>query len=328
MPLSDLAVFDEYLYTTQNEILRQQFELFNASAEGALVLTLGENQGDFTNEAFYKRVSGGIYRRRNAYGSGSIASRILEHGEDVSVKIAAGTFELKMPKSQFRWIQRNPAEAGVVYGQQLAAETMADYLNGALGCISIAMSNVPSLELDVSEDGDANSANKMSFVNQNRAASRRGDRSNDIAVWFMHSTPMHGLYDQNLTNTERLFEFGSVNVIRNPFGKLMVMTDSPNLIDTTDVEVDYISLGLTPGSAIIQENNDFDANEESRNGEENIDRSYQAEWSYTMSIKGFAWNKSSGGASPLDAALFSAGNWNRILSDDKDLPGVVLRTRG
>ena len=84
---------------------------------------------------------------------------------------------------------------------------------------------------------------------------------------------------------------------------------------------------MTPGALVIGVNNDFDANEETKNGDENLVRTYQAEWSYNIGVKGFAWDKATGGKSPNDAALFTSANWNRIMTDKKDLAGVLLRAR-
>ena len=141
----------------------------------------------------------------------------------------------------------------------------------------------------------------------------------------MHSAPMHALYGNNLANGERLFTYGTVNVMRDPFGKLLVMTDCPNLVTVGTPSVYHI-LGLVPGAVMIDQNNDFTANEESKNGDENIIRTYQAEWSYNVGVKGFSWDKGNGGKSPTDAALFTSTNWDKYATDNKDLAGVVVET--
>jgi hypothetical protein len=61
------------------------------------------------------------------------------------------------------------------------------------------------------------------------------------------------------------------------------------------------------------------------NGDENIQRSIQSEWTYNLGIKGAAWDKTNGGKSPNDAALATAANWDRYATDFKDTAGVLIK---
>ncbi len=324
MALSDLAVYSEYAYSAFSETLRQQVDLFNAAMGGAIMLQSAAHQGDFSDVAFFAKVTGGLVRRRNAYGSGTVAEKVLKHLVDTSVKVAAGTPPVRLDPGQFRWIQQNPEVAGAAMGQQLAVDTMADMLNVGLGSVYSALSQVSDVVYDATANTDA--ADKLpTWNNLNNGQAKFGDQSSQIAAWIMHSTPMHKLYGSNLTNGERLFTYGTVNVVRDPFGKLLVMTDSPNLFAAGTPNVYHI-LGLVPGGVLIGQNNDFDANEETKNGDENIIRTYQAEWSYNIGVKGFAWDKANGGKSPTDAALFTSTNWDKYATSHKDLAGVVVKT--
>lgn len=324
MALSDLAVYSEYAYSAFSETLRQQVDLFNTATGGAIMLQSAAHQGDFSDVAFFAKVTGGLVRRRDAYGSGTVAEKVLKHLVDTSVKVAAGTPPVRLDPGQFRWIQQNPEVAGAAMGQQLAVDTMADMLNVGLGSVYSALSQVSDVVYDATANTDA--ADKLpTWNNLNNGQAKFGDQSSQIAAWIMHSTPMHKLYGSNLTNGERLFTYGTVNVVRDPFGKLLVMTDSPNLFAAGTPNVYHI-LGLVPGGVLIGQNNDFDANEETKNGDENIIRTYQAEWSYNIGVKGFAWDKANGGKSPTDAALFTSTNWDKYATSHKDLAGVVVKT--
>lgn len=323
MALSDLAVYSEYAYSAFTEVLRQQINLFNGATGGVITLSQAAHQGDFSDTAFFAKVSGGLVRRRNAYGSGSVAEKVMRQLADVSVKVAAGTPPVRLDPGQFKWIQMNPEVAGAAMGQQLAVDTMADMLNTGLGATYAAMVQIAGIKYDAT--GNTTPADFPTWDNFNNGQAKFGDRSSSIAAWIMHSTPMHKLYSNNINNSERLFTYGTVNVIRDPFGKLLVMTDSPALVTTGSPNVYHI-LGLVPGAVGIEQNNDFTANEEAKNGDENIIRTYQAEWSYNVGIKGFAWDKGNGGKSPTDASLFTSTNWDRYATDVKDLPGVLVET--
>ena len=323
MALSDLAVYSEYAYASMTEVLRQRIDLFNAATGGAITLRSAAHQGDFSDVAFFAKISG-LVRRRNSYGSGSVGEKKLAHLVDTMVKVAAGTPPVRLDPGQFKWIQQNPEVAGAALGQQLAVDTMADMLNVGLGASYAALSAQTAVVYDAT--GNTSPENTLSFGNLNNGQAKFGDQASTISAWVMHSKPMFDLYGKNLSNAERLFNYGNINVMRDPFGKLLVMTDSQNLV-ITGVPNKYAVLGLVPGAVIIDQNNDYTANEEAKNGDENIIRTFQAEWSYNVGVRGFAWDKTNGGKSPNDAALLTATNWDKYATSHKDLAGVVVKVK-
>jgi len=323
MALSDLAVYSEYAYSSMTEVLRQRIDLFNAATGGAITLRSAAHQGDFSDVAFFAKISG-LVRRRNSYGSGSVSEKKLAHLVDTMVKVAAGTPPVRLDPGQFKWIQQNPEVAGAALGQQLALDTMADMLNVGLGATYAALSAQASNVYDAT--GNTTPEDTLSFSNLNNGQAKFGDQSSTIGAWVMHSKPMFDLYGKNLTNASQLFNYGNVNVIRDPFGKLLVMTDSQNLVITGSPN-NYAVLGLVPGAVIIDQNNDYTANEEAKNGDENIIRTFQAEWSYNVGVRGFAWDKTNGGKSPNDAALLTSTNWDKYATSNKDLAGVVVKVK-
>lgn len=320
MALSDLAVFSEYAYSTMTEMQDQQIGLFNAATRGGLVLQSGNHQGDYSDEAMWAKISG-LVRRRNAYGSGTVAEKVLEHLTETSVKVAAGTPPVRIDPGMMKWIQRSPEEAGVVVGKQMAEDSIADMLNTAVLVYTAAIGQVANVVYDHSATG------AMSLIALNKGAAKFGDRAGAIVAWVMHSKSAFDIYGEALTNATRLFVFGNVRVIEDGFGRPLVVTDSPNLINTTPTPDVYMALGLTPGAVLVSQNGDFTDNVETKNGDENIIRTYQAEWSYNVGIQGFAWDKTNGGKSPTNAALGTATNWDRYATSDKDLAGVLVKAQ-
>jgi hypothetical protein len=320
MALSDLAVFSEYSYAALIETIAQQIELFNGASRGCISLQAGANQGDYSENAFYKRIAG-LVRRRNAYGSGTVASKKLEHLIDTMVKVAAGTPPVALDPGQFRWIQQNPEEAGAAMGQQLAQDMLADMLNvGIIGAYA-ALVQVTAIKTDVTGATDK----LFTAPNMVSAVAKFGDRANDIVAWLIHSAPLHSFYGTAVANATSLFTYGTVNVVADPFGRIFVVTDAPGLV-TAGSPNKYNNLGLVADAIRVEQNNDFDENMQTVNGDENIQRTYQAEWSYNLGIKGFAWDKGNGGKSPNDAAIATSGNWDKYASSDKDIAGIVLIT--
>jgi len=312
MSLSDLQVFSDFVYQSSTEMLDQQIALFNGATRGGITLRSGANTGDFSDEAHWKKISG-LVRRRNAYGSGAVGAATMEHLLDTSVKVAAGTPPVNIDPGMLRWIQRSPEEAGVVIGQQMAGDTLQDMLNTALMVFTNGVGQVGA----VVHDGTG-SVGSLAALNQ--GAGKFGDQSQNIVAWVMHSKVMTDIYGTALANSERLFEFGNVNVMQDGFGRPLIQTDSPSLVTGLVHHV----CGLTPGALLVDQNNDFDSNVQTNNGDENIGRTYQAEWSYNVGLKGFRWDKANGGSSPNDTALGTATNWDRYATSDKDLAGVIV----
>jgi hypothetical protein len=320
--LNDLQVFNEYVYSSTTEVLRQTINLFNSATRGAIMLRPAAHQGDFSELAFFKKISG-LVRRRDAYDSTptAVSAVDIEHLLDVSVKVAAGTPPVNIPPSQYRWIQQNPAVAGAAMGQQLAVDMFADMLNSALLAGAVAISNKAALTVDKSGE-TTNTATQEYLLD---AAALFGDQSQQIACWVMHSKSMFDLWKEALTNGTALFSYGTVNVIADPWGRIFVVTDSPSL-HYTDTNEHYRILGLVPGGLYVGQNNDMESNWDTSNGYENIQRTYQAEWSFNLGVKGFVWDKANGLANPDDTDLATAAYWDSYYSDAKDAAGVCLIT--
>ena len=320
MSLSDLQVFSEYAYSAMTEVQAQAIDKFNGASQGTVVLRAAANQGDYNDTAFWKKIDG-LVRRRNAYGSGAVAEKVLQHLLDTSVKVAAGTPPVRIDPSMMKWIQRSPEEAGATVGQQLAQDSLADMLNSACLVGRVAIGQVAAVTTDIS--GGSGGAELVSLGAMNTAVSKFGDRAQSIRAWLMHSKPLFDLYGQALANSNQLFVFGNVQVRQDGFGRVFVVTDSPNLV-VTGSPTKYYTLGLTSNALVVEQNNDFTDNVDTENGDENITRTYQAEWSYNVGVQGFAWDKTSGGHSPNDAAIGSASNWDRYSTSHKDLAGIEL----
>lgn len=322
--LNNVAVFNRYAYRTVSELVAQQLALFNAATRGAIILRQAtDNDGDFSDSTFWQLLSGAI-RRRDPYSMGDVAGIDLQMLVDTMVKVAGGTPPINIPPVMFDWIGHNPEEGGVVIGQQLAPLMVQDMLNTAVAGLAAALSNQATNLLDVS--GGAGGAELFSPANTVLAKAKLGDASGRITAWVVHSKPMHDYWSGAVANAAQLFTYGTVAVVSDPFGNPFIMSDIPALV-IAGSPTDYLSLGLLPGAAVVERNDDFTQNIDTRNGKENIDRSYQAEWSYSLGMKGFTWDKTNGGKAPSNAAIATGTNWDKTVTSHKDLGGVVIRTQ-
>lgn len=317
MALSDLAVFDEYAYLSLTETVAQQVDLFNAASQNTLTLTTKANHGDFSDEAMWAAVSG-LVIRRDAYGTGAVSAVPLGQTIKTSVKIAAGTPPVDISPGQLKWIQSSPEAAGIAYGEQLAKGTLQDMLNSAIASFVATVGGVAALNYeDLSQGATLDGLNKTAF--------KMGDMSQNIVAWIMHSNSLKDIYSQALVNSESLFTFGTVNIMQDGFGRPLIQTDSPNLF-FTGTGTNYIQCGLVADGLAVEQNNDYTQNTSTTNGEVNILSTVQSEWTYNMGVKGFAWDKTAGGASPTDAEIATGANWTKTASDNKNCAGVMGTT--
>lgn len=322
MALTDLDVYNQFAYDAYTEVLAQQIDLFNAASANTIILrSTRDNIGDYDDRSYFAKISG-LVRRRNPYGTGAVTAVSLSHLQETMVKIAAGTPPVEMNPSQFAWIKQNPEVAGAAMGQQLAVDTMADMLNTAIGATAAALQNVSAVVNDIS----AASPGTPSPIALNDTSRKFGDAGANIAAWIVHSNSMYNLWGNALTNTEQLFLWGAVAIRSDPFGRRFVMSDIPGLV-VAGSPTKYRTLGLVSGAVLIEQNDDYTENWSTLNGDENILRTFQAEWSYELGIKGFTYDKSSGGHAPNDAAIFTAANWDKIATSNKDIAGVVLYSK-
>jgi hypothetical protein len=288
--------------------------MFNAASGNASTLTAtNDHQGDFSMRASFKAMAN-LVRRRDVYnGTTAVTPIRLQHLKETSVKVASGTPPVEFEPAQYEWIKQNPEQAAIVIGEQLAQATLQDMLNTAIAGTVAAISGISGLVT-------ASAGASLAFGDLVKGVGKFGDRQSSVVAWVMHSKNMTDLYAQAVANGERLFTYGTVNVIRDPFGRLLIMTDSPALVSGAV----YRILGLVSGAVLVEQNNDFFSNMETNNGKENIQRSYQAEWSYNLGLYGYSWNTATGGKSPSNAAIGTAANWQKTATSPKDTAGVLI----
>jgi hypothetical protein len=314
-----LVIFNQYARSTFQELLAQNIALFNAATKGALLLRSASNDGNFSEETLYARISG-LVRRRNVAASDAVTAVDIDMLTKNSVKVAAGTPPVNIDPHYWSWIQRSPEEAGVVLGKQLAEDMLADMLSVGIKANVAALANVGAT---VVHDGTAGVA---SFTSLNSGAALYGDRSNALVAWIMTGKSYHDLIGNALTNTQMLFTFGTVNVAQDGLGRPFVVTDAAELAYTSSGQK-YRVLGLPAGAVLIEQNPDYLENVQTSNGSENIKRTFQAEWTYNLALKGFAWDKTNGGACPSNAALATGTNWDKYATSVKDLSGVIVNVQ-
>lgn len=333
MALSDLTVFSQWLRTSTIETLQYNYNLFNERSRNALLLGTNAFPGDFFDQLSFKLMTNFV-RDRNPYGTGNLSTKVMQNIQDTIVKLAKGTFPIDFSPAQWAWIQQDPIAAARSMSEDMSEFVMADMLEMALSALIAAITNV-GVGGGLVYDGTSAvfaTPKVQTFQNLINGAQLFGDQSQRIVAWVIHSVPMTSMFLAAFNNLTRLFEYGSVQVLQDPFGRIFIVTDAPGLVvqagnGTTTLPI-YATLGLTAGAVSIQQQGDMTENFDTRNGTENISRTYQAEWSYGLGLKGFAWDKVNGGKAPNAAAVAVGTNWDKYVTDKKNTAGIVVLTNG
>ena len=331
MALSDLQVFQEEAYTNMTEVLNENIQLFNAATNGGLVLAMAGHMGDFSTDTFWKKVDG-LVRHRDPYKKdGAIPSKELSMGTKTSVKFASGTPELRFDAAWMDWIKRDPAEAGVVFGLQLAEQRLQAQVYAALSVFIGAVKNEGSMVYDHSAATE--NGGKACLEALLRGAAKFGDQASRVNCWVMSSKSEVDIYEQSLANANRLFNFGDVIVKSDAQGRPMIVTDAAPLHflgadgNVGGADDRYYIAGLTSGAVVFETNSDFNANTDTSNGGENIKTTYQAEWSEQIGVKGFTWDVTNGGKNPTLVKLADGTNWDKVVTSKKDLAGCLVTVK-
>lgn len=319
MALSDMTVFNEDLYSLIYETTGQMVDKFNAASNGTITLTNMANRGDYKNIAFWENLDA-AQRRRNAYGSGAVSATNLSQGEWVAVKVAGGYGPVAWEPQQLAWIQEDPSDALEVMSRSVAELIMKDQLNTAILASVGAFENNAGVTNDVSATGGIT----QQAINDGLALF--GDKSQMIQGLVMTGNTYHGLIGEAITNDNSLFTVGGVAVTEGRAfgqGRPIIVTDAPALTESGSPNKDKV-LGLVGGGVMVEDNQDFYQNIETKNGQENIQTTLQAEYTFNVQLKGYSWDKANGGASPDDAAIGTGTNWDKVFSDDKNTAGVII----
>lgn len=315
MALSDMKVFNEYLKNTTVETIAQMVEKFNAASNGAIRLTPQGIDGDFLQESLWAGLHS-AQRRVDRYATNNAQSATaLAQVQANSVKVAGGFGPILWEPSQLSWIQKNPAEALEVISRNLSEAIMADQLNTAIAALVAAISNVAGATNDVSATAG------VTYGAINGAHAKFGDASGLLVAQVMTGEVFHKLVGQNLANAQQLFNSQSVNIV-DILGRPVIVTDAPALYETGTPAKQKV-LSLADSAAIVHDGSDVVTSVQTSNGKERIETTFQADYSFGLGLKGFAWDIANGGKSPTNAELATGSNWDLFVNSVKSSAGVI-----
>ncbi len=82
-------------------------------------------------------------------------------------------------------------------------------------------------------------------------------------------------------------------------------------------------LSLVSGGVMVHDAGDLVTNIETTNGNQRIVTTMQADYTFGVGLKGYAWDTANGGKSPTDAELATGSNWDKVATSIKHTAGVL-----
>lgn len=315
MALSNMKVFNRTVQTMTTEKLAQDVEKFNAASGGAIVLTADGFEGDYRYENFWASLHA-AQRRVDRYASNATASNTsLAQLQAVGVKVAGGFGPILFEPGQLSWVQKSPAEAAAVISKYMAEAMLKDQLNTAIAAL------VAAIEANSSCVYDANTG-PITYADLNSAHALFGDASQSLITEVMDGTTYHKFIGQNIANAATLFTYANVQIV-DILGRRVVVTDAPALREASTTANDAKVLSLASGAATVYDGSDLITNIETSNGKERIETTMQADYTFGLALKGYAWDVTNGGKSPTDAELATGSNWDKVATSNKHTAGVI-----
>lgn len=310
-----MKVFQDFVRTATIETVAQEIEKFNAASGGAIVLSSEGFGGDFFQSNMFKGLHAS-QRRVDRYAvNGAASATALAQIEHNVVKVAGGFGPVIWEPSQISWVEQNEAQAIEAISSNLAEAIMQDQLNTIIASGLAAIENIAAITNDISASAG------ISLTALNNTHALFGDRSTMLIAQVMNGTTYHKLIGENITNTNRLYEYNSIRIL-DVLGKVTVVTDAPALfVAGTPNKLKVLT--LVANGAFVMDGSDLIVNIETTNNKQRIETTFQADYAFGAGLKGFAWDTANGGKSPTDAELSTGTNWDQITTSIKDLAGVV-----
>lgn len=315
MALTNMQVFNQYIMPATIETLAQMIDKFNAASRGSIRLTTEGFTGDFLQESFFQSVHSAQRRVDRYAAQGAASATDLTQLKFSAVKIAGGFGPIRFEPGQMTWLQKPSAEGIEVASRNFAEALLRDQLNSAILALRAAIANQAAATNDVS------ATLGISYAALNGAHAKFGDASGRIVANVMTGEVYHKLIGLNLSNAQQLFRQGDVTVV-DMLGKAVIVSDAPALYVSGTPNKQFV-LGLVPGAATVSNAGDVITNVQTTNGQTRIETTLQMDYSFGLSLKGYTWDETNGGKSPLDAEIGTGSNWDKVSSDIKDTAGVA-----
>jgi hypothetical protein len=323
--ISNMKVYNAEFHTGLSESVAQAIDVINGGSANTIRVVANAHRGDYKKESFWTKMD--LVTRRNDTSTSAANIVTMPQSETIAVKVKRKVGPVRVYRDALVNVEADLAAAARIFGAQMGEQKIQDMLNTGLLAAEAAIANQAALNLDIT--GETTKTASTSALN--RVLAKFGDRAQRVRAFAMHSKPnfdvVGGLLTDKVTGlTDVLTIQGAIPAM---MGRLALVSDAPALTDLNGSLADtYNTLGLVESAIVLEESDPELFVIDETVGLENLAYTFQAEYSYTISVRGFAWNIGMGGGrNPDDATIGTGSNWTKVATSDKDLAGVRLVTQ-
>jgi len=318
--VGDMKIYESQFATARTETLQQNVADFNTATNGAIIMRSSAMKGNYEYDSFFV-TNGSIIGRQDITSISAATPTELTQNDNIGVKLHRKSVS-QLTKKAAKMAGLTFDEMLYAHGVQWANEYMTEMVNSSLLAARVALANKSAVTKDIT----AATVKTISHSALLQTLAKFGDQSSKIAAWVMHSTQFFDLGEQGITDDITNIADGIVRRIDIPgLGRPILVTDSASLIATGDTPDSYYVLGLAKGGIDINESEGVEAVVDTVSGLEQLAYNVQAEYAYTLKLKGFKWDVANGAANPDASTLGTASNWDSVATSHKDYAGVVLK---
>ena len=318
---SDFVIYEDQLRGGIVETLATASAVFN-KAGNAVRLSTVSRRGNYHQESFFSSTAS-LVTRRDTTSVSAATDLALAMAEIISVKLNRKVGPVAQTLDAFRKIQQgaNDQSLSFLIGTQIAKAMEVDMMTSACRAGVAALNNQSANKLDAT-------SGTMTASVLNNGNAKLGDASGKITAYVMHSKPFHDLIGNQITlgNGEQAAGTTVYGGLPATLGRPVIVTDCSSLMvdDSPDL---YYTLALTESGLVVENSEEETMYSELVTGLENLVVRLQGEFAYNLGVKGFKWDVGNGGANPLDAAVATGSNWDKVATSYKDLAGALIITR-
>lgn len=320
---SNIIIRPEFFNAGLRETLDQNVDVFNANSGGALELITEGSTSDFQKTRFVDRFSN-LSKRRDDTSNSSVTPEALTQSDHIDVRVKRRTDPIQQTIDSLRDAGLSEEEMSVIIGNQAGEDIAKDYTDTSILCLVAALQGETETYLDKS----GSSSNTLDNALMNEGLGKFGDRRQALSVAIMHSKAFEDLVGNNVSSSGDQVEFATIyGEDVGSFGRTIIVTDSSELVETDGISTgtdSYKTLLLQEMAFQVQETRTMEMFDDLKTGNENVSVEMQGEHDFTLSMKGFTWDETNGGRNPTDSALGTASNWDPVVNNYKDFPGVVI----
>ena len=316
---TDFKIYNEEFHAGMWEGVVQAVNLLNAASRNTIRLVAKDQAGHYAKEAFLKPPSDIITRRDIASTSAAIALKPTG-GEIVTVKVNKKIGPIEYALDAIKKAGENQRVISFQLGQRIGQEKVKAYVNTALIAAEAAIEGQSNLVYDAT----GQTTKTLGTAHMTQGLQLFGDQAERILTWALHSKPFFDLVREQVagavTNVaDRVIYGAAPGTLNRP----ALVTDASSLINSASTNT-YNVLGLVENAVVITESEQSEMVTEVVTGLENLVVRIQGEFAFNVGVKGFTWDVTNGGLNPTDASLGTTTNWDKSVTEDKDLAGCRI----